>query len=287
MSASPKNLAEHFEQRSHLQVLCISLTCALKCAKKPTRTDIHGCFDHQCSNKLIQQGGLGDASAAAPSLQAFQGFSGELVPVLVPEPCHKGFEEEAPPDPVSEEFKEQLVLVLASEPRDEWFEEEAPPDLVSVGFKVQLVLVLASEGPTDAASVSKGPVGSASASEGSPGHVPEEPVGGLPPRPVSEQLLGFLWGVFMELKPDSTPEYGAQDYEAPDSKSDSKPDSKLRGSSILLGRPRDRGSSTLLSRPPDRESSTLLGRPPDQPAVAGRPGLYVSAGLQVFAAVAG
>ncbi|MED6236638.1 hypothetical protein ATANTOWER_012055 [Ataeniobius toweri] len=108
---------------------------------------------------------------------------------------------------------EQLVLVLASEPRDEGFEEEAPPDPISEVFKVQLVLVLASEGPPDAASVSEGPVSSASASEGSPdsasasegspGHVPEEPVGGLPPRPGPEHLLSFLWVVFMELKPDS------------------------------------------------------------------------------------
>ncbi|KAK5607607.1 hypothetical protein CRENBAI_013979 [Crenichthys baileyi] len=157
--------------------------------------------------------GLGDTSAVAPSLQAFQGFR---------------FEEEAPPDPVSEGYKEQLVLVLASEPRDEGFEEEAPPDPVSV----ELVLVLASEGPPDAASVSEGPVpsaseglpgaasasegspggasasqegspGATSASEGLPGHVPEEPVGGLPPRPGSEHLLVFLWGVFMELRPDS------------------------------------------------------------------------------------
>ncbi|KAK5618631.1 hypothetical protein CRENBAI_014875 [Crenichthys baileyi] len=61
----------------------------------------------------------------------------------------------------------------------------------------------ASEGAPGSASASEGSPGSASASEGSPGHVPEEPVGGLPPRPGPEHLLGFLWGVFMELKPDS------------------------------------------------------------------------------------
>ncbi|KAK5614036.1 hypothetical protein CRENBAI_011754 [Crenichthys baileyi] len=59
-------------------------------------------------------GGLGDASAAASSLQAFQEFSGELVPVLVPESYDEGFEEEASPDHVCEGFKEQLELVLAS-----------------------------------------------------------------------------------------------------------------------------------------------------------------------------
>ncbi|MEQ2240419.1 hypothetical protein ILYODFUR_014669, partial [Ilyodon furcidens] len=74
------------------------------------------------------------------------GFSEELVLVLASEPRDEGFEEEAPPDPVSEGFKEQLVLVLASEPRYEGFKEEAPPDPVSEGFKVQLVLVLTSEG---------------------------------------------------------------------------------------------------------------------------------------------
>ncbi|KAK5600894.1 hypothetical protein CRENBAI_007713 [Crenichthys baileyi] len=61
----------------------------------------------------------------------------------------------------------------------------------------------ASEGSPGSASASEGSPGSASASEGSPGHFPEEPVGGLPPRPGPEHLLGFLWGVFMELKPDS------------------------------------------------------------------------------------
>ncbi|KAK5616988.1 hypothetical protein CRENBAI_005465 [Crenichthys baileyi] len=71
-------------------------------------------------------GGLGDASApahategpadaSAPSLQR---FSGKLVLVLASEPCNEGFEEEAPPDPVSGDFKEQFVLVLAFEPRD-------------------------------------------------------------------------------------------------------------------------------------------------------------------------
>ncbi|MED6234455.1 hypothetical protein ATANTOWER_030436 [Ataeniobius toweri] len=164
---------------------------------------------------------------------AFQQFSGELVPVLVPEPCDEGYEEEALPDPGSEGFKVQLVLVLASEGR---------PDAASV-----------SEGPVGSASASEGSPGAASASEGSPGHVPEEPVGRLPPRPGSEHLLSFLWGVFMELTSDSKPDF----------KPDSRPDSKLRGSSTLRGRPPDRGSSTRLCRPPDRGSSTLLGRPAD------------------------
>ncbi|MEQ2178272.1 hypothetical protein GOODEAATRI_012323, partial [Goodea atripinnis] len=38
--------------------------------------------------------GLGDASTSAPSLQAFQGFSEELVLVLASEPRDEGFEEE-------------------------------------------------------------------------------------------------------------------------------------------------------------------------------------------------
>ncbi|KAK5598781.1 hypothetical protein CRENBAI_004425 [Crenichthys baileyi] len=67
---------------------------------------------------------------------------------------------------------ESFVLILASEPRDEGFEEEAPPDPVSVpeGFKEQFVLLLASE-PRDEGSpgASEGSPGSASASEGSPG----------------------------------------------------------------------------------------------------------------------
>ncbi|KAK5610454.1 hypothetical protein CRENBAI_004500 [Crenichthys baileyi] len=58
----------------------------------------------------------GPANASAPSLQ---GFSGKLVLVLASEPCNEGFEEEEPPDHVSEGLKEQLVLILASEPCDE------------------------------------------------------------------------------------------------------------------------------------------------------------------------
>ncbi|KAK5598489.1 hypothetical protein CRENBAI_009959 [Crenichthys baileyi] len=67
----------------------------------------------------------GPTDASAPSLQ---GFSWKLVLVLASEPCDKGFEEEAPPVPVSGDFKGQFVLVLASEPLDEGFEEEAPQD---------------------------------------------------------------------------------------------------------------------------------------------------------------
>ncbi|KAK5623042.1 hypothetical protein CRENBAI_020805 [Crenichthys baileyi] len=138
--------------------------------------------------------GLGDASASAHATEGL---------------CNAS---------ASAHLTESLVLVLVP---DEGFKDEPPPDPVPVGLKKQLVLVLASEGSPDAASVSEGPVGSvpvskgpgssASAPEGSPQpaatglpcHVPEEPVGGLPPRPGPEHLLGFLWGVFTELQPDS------------------------------------------------------------------------------------
>ncbi|KAK5613633.1 hypothetical protein CRENBAI_018492 [Crenichthys baileyi] len=225
--------------------------------------------------------GLGDASAPAHTTgglsdQAFQGFTGELVPVLVPEPCDEGFEKEAPPDPVSEGFKEQLVLVLASEPRDEGFKEEAPPDPVSEGFKVQLVLVLVSEGPPDAASASEGSAGTAAASEGSPGHVPEEPVGGLPPRPGPEHLLGFLWGVFMELKPDSWASPGSKPPEFREGFEDEPP---------LIQVPEFREG--FEDEGPLLCSAGLLINLQVPDVAAGRPGLYVSAGLQVFAAVAG
>ncbi|KAK5612278.1 hypothetical protein CRENBAI_016266 [Crenichthys baileyi] len=349
---------------------------------------------------------LGDASAPAPPL----GVS--ATPQLLLKPLGVSATPQLLLTPLGVSPMPQLLLTpvrITATPQplasnlssDEGFEEEAPPDPVSKGFKVQLVLVLASEGPPDAASVSEGPVGSASASEGSPGsasasegspgsasasegspgHVLEEPVGGLPPRPGPEHLLGFLWGVFMELKPDSwappgskpgskPPEFregfkdeprpiqvpesreGFEDgppllpvpegsvgglpmtiapgpsdcvpgqidcvpgltdnapkltycspeltycapgqidfvagltdilpkaldlspyYEAPDS----RPDSKLRGSSTLCGRPPDRGSSTLRGRPPDRGFSTLLGLHVFAASLfaADRPGLCVA-----------
>ncbi|KAK5601013.1 hypothetical protein CRENBAI_005420 [Crenichthys baileyi] len=94
--------------------------------------------------------GLGDASASVHATESF-------VLILASEPRDKGFEEEAPPDPVSvpEWFKEQFVLVLASEPRDE-----------------------DSQG---AASASEGSPGSASASEGSPGSQPDYEAPGFRP----------------------------------------------------------------------------------------------------------
>ncbi|KAK5623984.1 hypothetical protein CRENBAI_023754 [Crenichthys baileyi] len=103
--------------------------------------------------------GLCNASAPAPSLQAFQGFSEKLVLILASEPCDEGFEEEALLDPVPEGFEEEALL----DPVPEGFEEEAPPDPVPEGFKKQFVLVLASE-PRD-----EGSPDTASASEGSPG----------------------------------------------------------------------------------------------------------------------
>ncbi|KAK5602010.1 hypothetical protein CRENBAI_017761 [Crenichthys baileyi] len=106
--------------------------------------------------------GPANASAPAPSLQAFQGFSEKLVLVLASEPCDEGFEEEALLDPVSEGFKEQLVLILVSEPIDEGFEVEAPSNPVPEGFKEQFVL-MAPLLPLRVRQVF------ASASEGSPG----------------------------------------------------------------------------------------------------------------------
>ncbi|KAK5601281.1 hypothetical protein CRENBAI_001768 [Crenichthys baileyi] len=58
-----------------------------------------------------------------------------------------------------------LVLILASETGDEGFEEEAPPDPVTEGFKEQLVLVRAS----------KDSPGSVPVSGGSPGTVKSKP----------------------------------------------------------------------------------------------------------------
>ncbi|KAK5605951.1 hypothetical protein CRENBAI_002963 [Crenichthys baileyi] len=107
----------------------------------------------------------GPADASAPSLQ---GFSGKMVLVLASEPCDEGFEEEAPPDPVSGVFKEQFVLVLASERRDEGSPGAASASEGSPGA------ASASEGSPGAASASEGSPGAASASEGSPG-IPGRP----------------------------------------------------------------------------------------------------------------
>ncbi|MEQ2310828.1 hypothetical protein AMECASPLE_013304, partial [Ameca splendens] len=46
--------------------------------------------------------------------------------------------------------------------------------------------------------------------------VPEEPMGELPPRPGPEHLLGFLWGVLMELMPDFRPPDTTPDSTTPD-----------------------------------------------------------------------
>ncbi|KAK5617231.1 hypothetical protein CRENBAI_010029 [Crenichthys baileyi] len=56
--------------------------------------------------------GLGDTSASVLATESF-------VLVLASEPRDKGFEEEAPSNPVPEGFKEQFFLVLVSEPRAE------------------------------------------------------------------------------------------------------------------------------------------------------------------------
>ncbi|MEQ2243656.1 hypothetical protein ILYODFUR_009071, partial [Ilyodon furcidens] len=59
----------------------------------------------------------------------------------------------------------------------------------------------------------------AAAGSTEPRHVPEEPVGGLPPFPGPEHLLSFLWGVLTELKPDSE-----HDFTPPDARTDTTPD---------------------------------------------------------------
>ncbi|KAK5600670.1 hypothetical protein CRENBAI_013118 [Crenichthys baileyi] len=237
-----------------------------------------------CSAQAI--GGPGDASAQVIGVPA--------MPRLLPTPLRVSATPQLLRKPLRVDVTPQLLLLACRPSRgsvrnwsSSWFLNPVMKGLrtnllepVPEGFeKEMLVLTVASEGPPD----------SASASEVWPFHVPEKPVGGLPPRPGSEHLLGFFWGVLMELKPDFK-SAGA----TPDSKPDSKPpefhrvsrgpstlhgwppDLPHRGSSILLGRPPDRGSSTLLGRcpdrllfrrrPPDRGSSTLLGRPPDQPA---------------------
>ncbi|KAK5622940.1 hypothetical protein CRENBAI_022107 [Crenichthys baileyi] len=116
-------------------------------------------------------GGLCDASALAhvtegptdASAPSLQGFSGKLVLVLASAPLDEGFEEEAPPDPVSGDFKEQFVLVLASESRDEGLPGAASASEGSPGA------ASASEGSPGATSASEGSPGAVSASEGSPG----------------------------------------------------------------------------------------------------------------------
>ncbi|KAK5603384.1 hypothetical protein CRENBAI_008743 [Crenichthys baileyi] len=64
----------------------------------------------------------------------------------------------------------------------------------------------------------------------------EEPLGGLPPRPGPEHLLSFLWGVFMEIKPDSRP-------------AGTKPDSRPAGATPDSRAPTDSG-------PPDSRTPT-------------------------------
>ncbi|KAK5619619.1 hypothetical protein CRENBAI_011136 [Crenichthys baileyi] len=112
--------------------------------------------------------GLGDASAFA-------------------HPLDEGFEEEAPPDPVSGDFKGQFVLVLASEPRDEGSPGNASASEGSPGAASASEgspgAASASEGSPDATSASEGSPGAASASEGSPGSASEGSPGirGRPP----------------------------------------------------------------------------------------------------------
>ncbi|MED6285600.1 hypothetical protein CHARACLAT_030833, partial [Characodon lateralis] len=123
-------------------------------------------------------------------------------------------------------------------------------------------------------------------SEGSPGRVPEEPVGRLPPRPGPEHLLGFLWRVFMELKPDSWAPSGSKAPEFREGFEDELPLLPVAEGSVgglpltIAPGPSDcapeltdkessdsmlRGPSTRHGQPPDQMSSTLIGWPPRQP----------------------
>ncbi|KAK5601532.1 hypothetical protein CRENBAI_024424 [Crenichthys baileyi] len=64
------------------------------------------------------------------------------------------------------------------------------------------------------------------------GQFPEGPVGGLPPRPGPEHLLGFLWGVLTELRPDAQPDSrpdSPQPGMMPDPKSASTSSTRRRG----------------------------------------------------------
>ncbi|KAK5601650.1 hypothetical protein CRENBAI_022692 [Crenichthys baileyi] len=160
---------------------------------------------------------------------------------------------------------ESFVLALAPEPRDEGFEEEAPPDPVSGEFKEQLVLVLVSKGSPDSVPVSGGPVGSVPVSEGSPDSTPDYEAPGS--QPVYEA-------------PGSQPVYEAPGSQPVNEAPGSKPPEFLGGPLCsMVGLLICRTEGPLLC------SVSLLTSL--QVPAAGHPGLYVSADLQVFAAVAG
>ncbi|KAK5610357.1 hypothetical protein CRENBAI_006385 [Crenichthys baileyi] len=82
---------------------------------------------------------------------------------------------------------------------------------------------------------------------------PEGTVGGLPPRPGPEHLLVFLWGVLIELKPDTPQPVSPQ----PGMKSDSKPDPKSASTSSTCRRGRcKRGASAqVIGGPGDASAS--------------------------------
>ncbi|MEQ2249328.1 hypothetical protein ILYODFUR_028094, partial [Ilyodon furcidens] len=54
--------------------------------------------------------------------------------------------------------------------------------------------------------------------------IPEEPEGGLPPQPGPEHHLAFLWGVLMELKPDTPEPVSDTEPDTPEPVTDTEPD---------------------------------------------------------------
>ncbi|KAK5615258.1 hypothetical protein CRENBAI_003825 [Crenichthys baileyi] len=207
--------------------------------------------------------GAGDAPAPA---QATEGPSDASAPAQGTEgPGETSAPAHATSRPSSSWFLNPVMKGLRTNRRqilDKGFEEEAPPDPVSEGFERQLTLVLASEGPPDSASASKGPPDSASASECPVGSVPDSKPESKPDfKPPEFHRVPGGSSMLQGRPPDLLSRGSSTLLTRP-------PD---RGSSTLLGRPPDRGSSTLLGRPPDRGSSTLLGRPPDRQFLRRRP----------------